>query len=230
MAKKSKKLQQAYEKFDRNNVYSAKEALELLKEISYVNFDESVEVSYNLNIDVKKNDQQIRGAMVMPKGTGKDQTVLVFAQGDKAEEAREAGADYVGDDDLVEKINGGWFEFDVVVATPDMMGKIGRLGRVLGPKGLMPNPKTGTVTMDVKQAVSDIKAGQIEYRADKGSNIHVPLGRVSFSVEDLEENLKAINEVILNARPAAAKGRYIRNMAVSTTMGPGIKVDPLSIA
>lgn len=230
MAKKAKKLQQAYEKIDRNKAYDAKEALALVKEVSYVNFDESVEVSYNLNIDVKKNDQQIRGAMVMPKGTGKDQTVLVFAQGEKAEEAREAGADYVGDDDLVEKINGGWFEFDVVVATPDMMGKIGRLGRVLGPKGLMPNPKTGTVTMDVKQAVSDIKAGQVEYRADKGSNIHVPLGRVSFSVEDLEENLKAINEVILAARPAAAKGRYVRNIAISTTMGPGIKVDPLSLA
>ncbi|MCI5775219.1 MAG: 50S ribosomal protein L1 [Aerococcus sp.] len=226
---KSKKLKQAYEKIDRSRVYDAKEAIEAVKEASYANFDESIEVSYNLNLDVQKNDQQLRGAMVMPKGTGKDQKVLVFAQGDKAEEAREAGADYVGDSEYVDKINDGWFDFDVVVATPDMMGQIGRLGRVLGPKGLMPNPKTGTVTMDVKQAVSDIKAGQIEYRTDKGGNVHVLIGRVSFDTEDLLENLRALNDVILRARPAAVKGRYIKNLAVSATMGPGVKIDPLSI-
>ncbi|MGX7347917.1 50S ribosomal protein L1 [Aerococcus vaginalis] len=229
MAKKSKKLKQAYEKIDRNRLYDAKEAIEAVKEASFANFDEGIEVSYNLNLDVKKNEQQLRGAIVMPKGTGKDQKVLVFAQGEKAEEAREAGADYVGDSDYVEKINDGWMDFDVVVATPDMMGQIGRLGRVLGPKGLMPNPKTGTVTMDVKQAVSDIKAGQIEYRTDKGGNIHVLIGRVSFETEDLLENLRAINEVLLRARPAAVKGRYVQNLVVSATMGPGVKIDPLSI-
>lgn len=229
MAKKSKKLKQAYEKIDRNRLYDAKEAIEAVKEASFANFDEGIEVSYNLNLDVKKNEQQLRGAIVMPKGTGKDQKVLVFAQGEKAEEAREAGADYVGDSDYVEKINDGWMDFDAVVATPDMMGQIGRLGRVLGPKGLMPNPKTGTVTMDVKQAVSDIKAGQIEYRTDKGGNIHVLIGRVSFETEDLLENLRAINEVLLRARPAAVKGRYVQNLVVSATMGPGVKIDPLSI-
>lgn len=229
MAKKSKKLKQAYEKIDRNRLYDAKEAIEAVKGASFANFDEGIEVSYNLNLDVKKNEQQLRGAIVMPKGTGKDQKVLVFAQGEKAEEAREAGADYVGDSDYVEKINDGWMDFDAVVATPDMMGQIGRLGRVLGPKGLMPNPKTGTVTMDVKQAVSDIKAGQIEYRTDKGGNIHVLIGRVSFETEDLLENLRAINEVLLRARPAAVKGRYVQNLVVSATMGPGVKIDPLSI-
>ncbi|KAA9234197.1 MULTISPECIES: 50S ribosomal protein L1 [Aerococcus] len=229
MAKQSKKLKAAYEKIDANKKYDAKEAIELLKDIDFANFDASFEVSYRLGIEVKKNDQQIRGAMVLPKGTGKSQTVLVFAQGEKAQEAKDAGADYVGDDDLVQKINDGWMDFDVVVATPDMMGKIGRLGRVLGPKGLMPNPKTGTVTQDVTKAVNDIKAGQIEYRADNGGNVHTLIGKVSFSTEDLLENFKAIHDTLVREKPAAAKGRYIRNLVITTTMGPGIQVDPSSI-
>lgn len=229
MAKQSKNLKAAYEKIDRSKAYSAKEAIDLLKEVDFTKFDGSVEVSYRLGIEVKKNDQQIRGAMVLPKGTGKTQTVLVFAQGEKAQEARDAGADFVGDDDLVAKINGGWVEFDVVVATPDMMGKIGRLGRVLGPKGLMPNPKTGTVTQDVTKAVKDIKSGQIEYRADSTGNLHAPIGKVSFSTEDLLENFRALHETVLREKPAASKGRYIKNLVVSSTMGPGVKVDPASI-
>ncbi|OYW70563.1 MAG: 50S ribosomal protein L1, partial [Aerococcus viridans] len=177
----------------------------------------------------KKNDQQIRGAMVLPNGTGKDQTVLVFAKGEKAQEAKDAGADFVGDDEYIEKISKGWFEFDVIVATPDMMGQIGRLGRVLGPKGLMPNPKTGTVTMDVTKAVNDIKAGQVAYRADNGGNLHLPVGKVSFTTEALAENIKAVNEMVLRVKPAAAKGTYIKNLSVTSTMGPGIQIDPQSI-
>lgn len=229
MAKKSKNLKAAYEKVDRTKKYDAKEALELIKELSFTKFDPSIEVSYRLGIDVRKNDQQIRGAIVLPKGTGKTQSVLVFAQGDNAQAARDAGADYVGDDEYIEKIQNGWMEFDVVVATPDMMGKIGRLGRVLGPKGLMPNPKTGTVTTDVAKAVADIKAGQIEYRADSTSNLHVLIGKGSFSVEDLLENFKAIHETVLREKPAAAKGTYIKNLVVTSTMGPGIKVDPATL-
>lgn len=230
MAKQSKNLKAAYEKIDRSKAYSAKEAIDLLKEVDFTKFDGSVEVSYRLGIEVKKNDQQIRGAMVLPKGTGKTQTVLVFAQGEKAQEARDAGADFVGDDDLVAKINGGWMEFDVVVATPDMMGKIGRLGRVLGPKGLMPNPKTGTVTMDVAKAVADIKGGKIEFRVDRQGNLSFLFGKRSFDAKALEENFKVVADEVRRLKPSTIKGRYITKVTITSTMAPGVPVDIASIA
>ncbi len=229
MAKKSKNLQAALAKVDRNKKYEANEAVALAKEIDFAKFDATVEVSYNLNIDVKKADQQIRGAMVLPHGTGKTSRVVVIARGEKAKEAEAAGADFVGEADLIQKISDGWLEFDVMVATPDMMGQVGRLGRVLGPKGLMPNPKTGTVTMDVTKAVNDIKAGQVTYRADKAGIVNVPIGKVSFEDKKLVENLKALHEQILRVKPAAAKGTYINNLTLSTTFGPGIKLDVTSL-
>ena len=229
MAKKSKNLQAALAKVDRNKKYEANEAVTLAKEIDFAKFDATVEVSYNLNIDVKKADQQIRGAMVLPHGTGKTSRVVVIARGEKAKEAEAAGADFVGEADLIQKISDGWLEFDVMVATPDMMGQVGRLGRVLGPKGLMPNPKTGTVTMDVTKAVNDIKAGQVTYRADKAGIVNVPIGQVSFEDNKLVENLKALHEQILRVKPAAAKGTYINNLTLSTTFGPGIKLDVTSL-
>ncbi|WP_277679518.1 50S ribosomal protein L1 [Gracilibacillus dipsosauri] len=225
MAKKTKKQQEALKLVDNTKAYEVKEALELVKKTATAKFDETVEVAFRLGVDPKKADQQIRGAMVLPHGTGKSQTVLVFAKGDKAKEAEAAGADYVGEQDLINKINQGWFEFDVVVATPDMMAEVGKLGRVLGPKGLMPNPKTGTVTFEVEKAVQEIKAGKVEYRVDKQSNIHVPIGKVSFDLDKLVENFQALAETIVKAKPQAAKGTYLRNVAVSSTMGPGIKVD-----
>ena len=221
MAKKSKNLQAALAKVDRNKKYEANEAVTLAKEIDFAKFDATVEVSYNLNIDVKKADQQIRGAMVLPHGTGKTSRVVVIARGEKAKEAEAAGADFVGEADLIQKISDGWLEFDVMVATPDMMGQVGRLGRVLGPKGLMPNPKTGTVTMDVTKAVT--------YRADKAGIVNVPIGKVSFEDNKLVENLKALHEQILRVKPAAAKGTYINNLTLSTTFGPGIKLDVTSL-
>lgn len=229
MAKKSKNLQAALAKVDRNKKYEANEAVALAKEIDFAKFDATVEVSYNLNIDVKKADQQIRGAMVLPHGTGKTSRVVVIARGEKAKEAEAAGADFVGEADLIQKISDGWLEFDVMVATPDMMGQVGRLGRVLGPKGLMPNPKTGTVTMDVTKAVNDIKAGQVTYRADKAGIVNVPIGKVSFEDNKLVENFKALHEQILRVKPAAAKGTYINNLTLSTTFGPGIKLDVTSL-
>ena len=229
MAKKSKNLQAALAKVDRNKKYEANEAVALAKEIDFAKFDATVEVSYNLNIDVKKADQQLRGAMVLPHGTGKTSRVVVIARGEKAKEAEAAGADFVGEADLIQKISDGWLEFDVMVATPDMMGQVGRLGRVLGPKGLMPNPKTGTVTMDVTKAVNDIKAGQVTYRADKAGIVNVPIGKVSFEDNKLVENLKALHEQILRVKPAAAKGTYINNLTLSTTFGPGIKLDVTSL-
>ena len=229
MAKKSKNLQAALAKVDRNKKYEANEAVTLAKEIDFAKFDATVEVSYNLNIDVKKADQQIRGAMVLPHGTGKTSRVVVIARGEKAKEAEAAGADFVGEADLIQKISDGWLEFDVMVATPDKMGQVGRLGRVLGPKGLMPNPKTGTVTMDVTKAVNDIKAGQVTYRADKAGIVNVPIGKVSFEDNKLVENLKALHEQILRVKPAAAKGTYINNLTLSTTFGPGIKLDVTSL-
>ena len=229
MAKKSKKMQDALKKVDTMKHYSAAEAVALAKETNIAKFDATVEVAYNLNVDPKKADQQIRGAMVLPNGTGKTQSVLVFAKGEKAKEAEAAGADFVGDADMVEKIKGGWFGFDVVVATPDMMAQVGQLGRVLGPKGLMPNPKTGTVTMDVTKAVEEVKAGKVTYRVDKQGNIHVPIGKVSFEDDKLIENFKAIHDVILKAKPAATKGAYIKNLTVTTTFGPGVKVESLSL-
>ncbi|GAB2568270.1 50S ribosomal protein L1 [Gracilibacillus alcaliphilus] len=230
MAKKTKKQQEALKLVDRTKVYGAEEALELVQKASTANFDETVEVAFRLGVDPKRADQQIRGAMVLPHGTGKTQTVLVFAKGDKAKEAEAAGADFVGDQDLINKINQGWFEFDVVVATPDMMAEVGKLGRVLGPKGLMPNPKTGTVTFEVEKAIQEIKAGKVEYRVDKQSNIHVPIGKVSFDHVKLVENFNALADTIVKAKPQAAKGTYIRNVAVSSTMGPGVRVDAAAIA
>lgn len=229
MAKKSKKFQDAAKKVESTKLYSAEEAVALVKELDFAKFDATVEVAYRLGIDTRKNDQQIRGAVVLPHGTGKTQRVLVFARGEKAKEAEAAGADYVGESDLVQRIQGGWFDFDVIVATPDMMGEVGRLGRVLGPKGLMPNPKTGTVTMDVTKAVQEIKAGKVTYRADKAGNIHVPIGKVSFDNEKLIENFRTIHDTIVRAKPAAAKGTYMKNVAITSTFGPGVKVDASSL-
>lgn len=228
MAKKSKKMQEALKKVDATKAYSVEEAVALAKDTNIAKFNATVEVAYKLNVDPKKADQQIRGAVVLPNGTGKTQTVLVFAKGEKAKEAEAAGADFVGDDDMVAKIQGGWFDFDVVVATPDMMATVGKLGRVLGPKGLMPNPKTGTVTMDVTKAVEEVKAGKVTYRVDKAGNIHVPIGKVSFDNEKLVENFNTINDVLLKAKPSTAKGQYIKNISVTTTFGPGIHVDQAS--
>lgn len=226
MAKRGKKYQAALEKFDQNSTFSIEEAIKLAKETHVANFDASVEVAFRLGIDTRKNDQQIRGALVLPHGTGKSQRVLVFAKGEKAKEAEAAGADFVGEAELAQKINGGWFDFDVIVATPDMMGEVGKLGRVLGPKGLMPNPKTGTVTMDVTKAVQEIKAGKVEYRAEKAGIVHVGIGKVSFGEEQLVENFKAIHDALDKAKPASAKGVYFKSVTVSSTMGPGITVDP----
>jgi large subunit ribosomal protein L1 len=230
MAKKGKKYVEAAKLVDRTQTYSVQEAIELVKKTNTTKFDATVEVAFRLGVDPKKADQQIRGAVVLPNGTGKTQRVLVFAKGEKAKEAEAAGADYVGDADYINKIQQGWFEFDVIVATPDMMGEVGKLGRVLGPKGLMPNPKTGTVTFDVQKAVNEIKAGKVEYRVDKAGNIHVPIGKVSFEESKLIENFTTIFETMVKAKPAAAKGTYMKNVAVTSTMGPGIKVDTASFS
>ncbi|WP_335872150.1 50S ribosomal protein L1 [Bacillus sp. 2205SS5-2] len=226
MAKKGKKYLEATKLVDRTTAYAVEEAIDLAKKTSTVKFDATVEAAFRLGIDVRKNDQQIRGAVVLPNGTGKTQRVLVFAKGEKAKEAEAAGADFVGDAEFINKINQGWFEFDVIVATPDMMGEVGKLGRVLGPKGLMPNPKTGTVTFDVTKAVNEIKAGKVEYRADKAGIVHVPIGKVSFEDAKLVENFITIFETIQKVKPSAAKGTYLKSVNLSTTMGPGIKVDP----
>lgn len=229
MAKHGKKYLEAAKKVDSNKFYTVNEAMELAKETSYANFDATIEVAYNLSVDPKQADQQIRGSIVLPNGTGKTQKVVVFAEGPQAEAAKEAGADEVGGDDLVAKIQDGYLDFDVVVATPMMMAKVGRLGRILGPKGLMPNPKTGTVTMDVAKAVQNVKAGQVEYRVDKQGLIHAPIGKASFESDKLAENFNALRDVIVRARPASAKGQYIKSVAVSATFGPGIHLDPLNL-
>lgn len=225
MAKKGKKYVEAAKLVDRAKAYDVAEAVALTKKTNTAKFDATVEVAFRLGVDPRKNDQQIRGAVVLPNGTGKTQRVLVFAKGEKAKEAEAAGADYVGDSDYIAKIQQGWFEFDVIVATPDMMGEVGKIGRVLGPKGLMPNPKTGTVTFEVEKAIGEIKAGKVEYRVDKAGNIHVPIGKVSFEDEKLVENFTTMYDTILKAKPAAAKGVYVKNVAVTSTMGPGVKVD-----
>ena len=225
--KRGKKYVEAAKLVDRATLYNTEEAVTLVKKASSAKFDETVEAHIRTGCDGRHADQQIRGAVVLPHGTGKKVRVLVFAKGAKATEAEAAGADFVGAEELIPKIqNDGWFEFDVVVATPDMMGVVGRLGRVLGPKGLMPNPKAGTVTMDVTKAVADIKAGKIEYRLDKTNIVHVPVGKVSFSEEQLAENFKAVMDAIVKAKPAAVKGQYIKNITLASTMGPGVKVDP----
>ena len=231
MAKKSKKYVEALGKIDRNRLYDSKEALTLVSEIATAKFDETVEAHVKLGVDSRHADQQVRGAIVLPHGTGKTKKVLVFAKGEKAKEAEAAGADFVGAEDLVQKIQKeNWFDFDVVVATPDMMGVVGRLGRVLGPKGLMPNPKSGTVTFDVTKAVEEIKAGKVEYRLDKNNIVHVPVGKVSFGGEKLAENFNVLMNAIIKAKPSAAKGQYLRSISVTSTMGPGIKVSPDEIA
>ncbi|MBL0389419.1 50S ribosomal protein L1 [Tumebacillus sp. ITR2] len=226
MPKQGKKYAEAAKLVDNAVQYEAAEAIELVKKTARAKFDETVEVAFRLGVDPKKADQQIRGAVVLPHGTGKTQRVLVFAKGEKAKEAEAAGADYVGEEDMINKINQGWFDFDAVVATPDMMASVGKLGRVLGPKGLMPNPKTGTVTFDVTKAVNEIKAGKIEYRVDKQGNIHAPLGKISFDNDKLLENYTTLLDTLVKAKPAAAKGTYLRNITVSSTMGPGVKVNP----
>ncbi|WP_260288187.1 50S ribosomal protein L1 [Peribacillus aracenensis] len=226
MAKKGKKYLEAAKLVEVSKAYAVTEAIEVAKKANFAKFDATVEVAFRLGVDPKKADQQIRGAVVLPNGTGKTQRVLVFAKGEKAKEAEAAGADYVGESDYINKIQQGWFEFDVIVATPDMMGEVGKLGRVLGPKGLMPNPKTGTVTFDVTKAVNEIKAGKVEYRVDKAGNIHAPIGKVSFEDAKLVENFTAIYDTLVKVKPAAAKGTYMKNVSVTTTMGPGVKVDP----
>ena len=230
MAKKSKKYVEALNKIDRTRLYDATEALSLVAEVATAKFDETVEAHIKLGVDSRHADQQVRGAVVLPHGTGKTKRVLVFAKGAKAAEAEAAGADFVGAEELVQKIQGeNWFEFDIVVATPDMMGVVGRLGRVLGPKGLMPNPKSGTVTFDVANAIKEIKAGKVEYRVDKTAIVHCPIGKKSFGTEKLVENFKALMDALVKAKPAAAKGQYLKSVSVSATMGPGAKVNPAKV-
>lgn len=229
MAKKGKKFLAAAAQVDVLKNYKASEAIDLLKKVSFEKFDASVEFAIRLNLDPRKAEQNLRGAVVLPHGTGKTKKVLVFAKGEKAKEALAAGADWVGEAELVEKVLKGWQEFDTVVATPDMMAQVGKLGRTLGPKGLMPNPKTGTVTMNVTKAVNDIKAGKVEYRVDKVGNIHLTIGKVSFTAEKLLENLQTIFETLYKLRPATVKGVYIENISIASTMGPGIKIDPDTI-
>jgi len=225
MKKRSKKYQESEKLIDKNATYDAKAAIELVEKMPKAKFDETIEAHFKLGVDSKHADQQVRGVIVLPHGTGKTQRVLVFARGPKADEAQAAGADFVGAEDLIPKIEKeNWFEYDVIVATPDMMGIIGRLGKVLGPKGLMPNPKSGTVTMDVAKAVQEIKAGKIEYRLDKNNIIHCPIGKASFGADKLVENYEALYEAIVKAKPAAAKGTYIQSISVSSTMGPGVDI------
>ena len=227
---RGKKYQESAKLIDRNRLYDPKEAMELVQQTAKAKFDESVEIHVKLGVDPRHADQQVRGVVVLPHGTGKTLKVLVFAKGDKAKEAETAGADYVGAEELVTKIqNENWFDFDVVVATPDMMGVVGRLGKVLGPKGLMPNPKAGTVTMDVAKAIADIKAGKIEYRLDKTNIIHCPVGKVSFGTEKLMDNFHTLMEAVVKAKPTAAKGQYLRSVVVTSTMGPGVKVNPTKV-
>ncbi|MDS0526810.1 50S ribosomal protein L1 [Clostridium sp. SHJSY1] len=225
-----KKYVESAKLIDKNTLYNPAEALELSVKTAKANFDETIELHVRLGVDPRHADQQVRGAVVLPNGTGKTVRVLVFAKGDKAKEAEAAGADYVGAEDLVQKIQSeNWFDFDVVVATPDMMGVVGRIGRVLGPKGLMPNPKSGTVTFDVAKAIAEIKAGKVEYRVDKTSIVHCPIGKKSFGSEKLKENFHALMEALIKAKPAAAKGQYVKSVTVSSTMGPGAKINPTKV-
>ncbi|KXB90465.1 50S ribosomal protein L1 [Megasphaera hutchinsoni] len=229
MAKVGKKYAEAVKLFERDKQYDPAEAIDIIKKMDTAKFDETVELAVNLNVDPKYADQQVRGALVLPHGVGKTKSVLVFAQGEKEKEAKDAGADFVGGEDLIEKIKGGWLDFDVAIATPNMMGKVGRLGKVLGPKGLMPNPKVGTVTMDVAKAVSESKAGKVEYRTDKAGNIHSPIGKKSFEVNKLVENLTTLVDTLVKVKPAGAKGQYIKSITVSSTMSPGVRINPFSV-
>lgn len=225
MAKHGKKYAEAAKNVNADALYDAAEAVELVKKMATAKFDETVEVAVRLGVDPKKQDQAVRGVVVLPHGTGKTKRVLVFAKGDKAKEAEAAGADFVGDADMINKIQQGWFDFDVCVATPDMMSEVGKLGRILGGKGLMPNPKAGTVTFDVTKAIGEIKAGKIEYRLDRAGQIHAPIGKASFDADKLNENLKALIDALVRAKPAAAKGVYLKSAAVSSTMGPSVKLN-----
>lgn len=227
MPKHGKRYIEAAKLIELDKLYDPEEAVELVKKTASAKFDQTVEVAVKLGVDPKHADQQVRGAVVLPHGTGKTKRVLVFAKGEKAKEAETAGADIVGAEDIVEKIQGGWADFDVAVATPDMMGMVGRLGKILGPRGLMPNPKVGTVTLDVTRAINEIKAGKIEYRTDKAGNIHAPIGKVSFDSEKLIKNFHTLIDTLIKVKPAAAKGQYMRSISLSSTMGPGVKVNPL---
>jgi len=227
--KRGKKYLEASKLVDKLKRYELSEAVSLVKKTSFVKFDATVEAAFRLNLDPRQAEQNLRGALVLPHGTGKVSKVVVIAQGEKAKEAEAAGADYVGDADLIQKISGGWFDFDVIVATPNMMGQLGRLGRLLGPKGLMPNPKTGTVTMDVTKAVHDIKNGKVEYRVDKVGNIHAPIGRVSFTEAQLAENLTALYKKLMQIKPSTVKGTYIKNITLTSSMAPGVKVSEDSL-
>ncbi|EKK20051.1 LSU ribosomal protein L1p (L10Ae) [Fructilactobacillus florum 8D] len=226
--KRGKKYSTAAEQVDKNKAYTVEEAVALVQKLDTANFDDSIEAVIKLNVDTKQADQQLRGAVVLPNGTGKDQKVIVFAKGDKAKEATAAGADVVGEADLAQKIMDGWLDFDVAISTPDMMAQVGRLGRVLGPKGLMPNPKTGTVTMDVTKAVQESKAGKVTYRTDRDGNVAAAIGKASFSADKLVENFKTIQDIIIKNRPASVRGTYVQNISVSSTFGPGVKVAPES--
>ncbi len=226
MPKRGKNYQDSFKLIDRNTLYDASEAIELVQKTAKAKFDETIDLSVKLGVDPRHADQQVRGAVVLPHGTGRSKTVLVIAKGDKVKEAEDAGAEYVGGEELVAKIqNESWFDYDVVVATPDMMGVVGRIGRILGPKGLMPNPKSGTVTFDVAKAIEEIKAGKVEYRVDKSSIINVPIGKISFGTEKITDNFNAMMDAIIKAKPSAAKGKYLRSVAISSTMGPGIKIN-----
>ena len=224
MAKHGKKYQEAAKLLEEGKLYAAKEAIELVKKTATAKFDETIELHVRFGVDPKYADQQVRGAVVLPHGTGKTKRVLVFAKGEKVKEAEEAGADFVGSDEMVQKIQGGWLDFDVAVATPDMMGTVGRLGKVLGPRGLMPNPKLGTVTMDLSKAITEIKAGKVEYRTDKAGNVHCPIGKASFDETKLLENYQMLIDTLNRAKPAAAKGQYMRSITVTSTMGPGVPI------
>ena len=230
MVKRSKKYREASEKIDRNNLYTANEAIALVKSMPEYKFDQTVEAVLRLNVDPRKADQLVRGSVNLPNGTGKTAKVLVFARGPKATEALEAGADIVGDDDLVQKVADGFLDFDSVVATPDMMGKVGRLGRVLGPRGLMPNPKTGTVTMDVTKAIKDIKGGKVDFRVDKNGNLSFLIGKLSFTEQALDENFKAVADEVKRLKPSTVKGRYVTKATITSTMNPGVPVDPAVVA
>ena len=224
MIKRSKKYRAAMELIEKDKIYTIDEAVEIAKKTATAKFDETIEMHVRLGVDPKYADQQVRGAMVLPNGTGKSKKVLVFTKGEKVQAAQDAGADYVGSDDLVAKIQGGWFDFDVAIATPDMMGVVGRLGKLLGPRGLMPNPKLGTVTPDVAKAISEQKAGKVEYRTDKAGNVHCPIGKASFDADKLKENYQALLDTLIRVKPAAAKGQYVRSIHLSATMGPGVPV------
>ena len=228
MGKAGKKYTEAKNKIERTKRYTLEKALQLLPETSYARFDEGIDVAIRLGVDPKKPDQMVRGTVILPHGTGKEVKVLVFAQGEKEKEAREAGTDFVGGEELVEKISQGWLDFDKAIATPDMMKVVSKVGKILGPRGLMPNPKVGTVTFEVGKAVQDIKSGKVEFKVDKAGNIHCSVGKVSFGREKLKENIFALMDSVMKAKPASSKGTYVRGLAISTTMGPGIKVDPLS--